>query len=54
MDTATVLTTLNYNDFTMMDLLYIAERISEVRGKKATKNSFKYAVELMEQYDKEH
>ena len=54
MDTATILTTIDYNDFTPMDLVYIIEKLSEIHGRDKIKTTVKSIVELMEKYENEN
>ena len=54
MDTATILTTINYNDFTPMDMVYIIEELSEIHGRDKVKTTLKSIITLMEKYEKEH
>lgn len=54
MDTATILTTINYNDFTPMDMIYIIEELSEVHGTDKVKTTLKSIITLMEKYEREH
>ena len=54
MDTATILTTINYNDFTPMDMIYIIEELSEIHGRDKVKTTLKSIITLMEKYEKEH
>lgn len=54
MDTATILTTINYNDFTPMDMIYIIEELSEIHGRENIKITLKSILEFMERYEREH
>ena len=50
MDTATILTTINYNDFTPMDMIYIIEELSEIHGRDKVKTTLKSIITLMEKW----
>lgn len=48
MDTAKILTSINYKDFTPMDLVYIIEELSDIHGKEEVKTTLKSIIEFME------
>lgn len=53
MDTATILTTINYNDFTPMDMIYIIEELSEIHGRENIKTTLKSILDFMERWERE-
>ena len=48
MDTAKILTSINYKDFTPMDLVYIIEELSDIYGREEVKTTLESIVKFME------
>jgi hypothetical protein len=53
MDTAKILTTINYKDFTPIDMIYIIEELSDIHGRENIKTTLKSILDFMERWERE-
>lgn len=53
MDTAKILTTINYKDFTPIDMIYIIEELSDIHGRENVKTTLKSILDFMERWERE-
>ena len=53
MDTAKILTTINYKDFTPIDMVYIIEELSDIHGRENIKTTLKSILDFMERWERE-